>query len=120
MGKVKLAHHNISGEKVCTCSLSLIIAPALQPRIFIRYRRIIMFSSSVGGIVASSLRRVHHGLCPAVYVPDLIEALHFHVQFVPLVSLKSCSSVSHWDVALISVDARPPALLFFTFRLFAS
>ena len=35
MGKVKLAHHNMTGEKVCDLSLSLISTPASQHRIFI-------------------------------------------------------------------------------------
>ena len=47
MGKVKLAHHNISGEKVCDLSLSLINAPALQGRIFISYGRLVTFSTSI-------------------------------------------------------------------------
>ena len=117
MGKVKLAHHNISGEKVCGLSLSLITAPAVRGRIFIQYGRLITSLTFIGGIVASSLRCVHHGLCPAVCVPDLIEAVHFHARFVPLASPEYCSPCSHWAVALISVDARPPRLLFFIYFL---
>lgn len=35
MGKVKLAHHNITGEKVCNLSPYFVSAPVLQTRIFI-------------------------------------------------------------------------------------
>jgi hypothetical protein len=45
MGKVKLAHHNLTGEKVCDLSLSSV--PTFHACLFIRYVRIITFSTSI-------------------------------------------------------------------------
>ena len=47
VAKVKLAHHNITGEKVGDLLLYLVSAPALQTRIFIRYALLITFSTSI-------------------------------------------------------------------------